>query len=118
MMHAPSQTASGFGRAWFALTVAFGLHVLDEATTGFLNVYNPTVLAMGARYPWFPMPTFAFREWLVALIAGVVFCFALTPLASGNGAGCGRSRGSTRFSCSSTGWGTRCSRSWGGPWRR
>lgn len=30
---------AGFGWPWFALTVAFALHVLDEATTGFLAVY-------------------------------------------------------------------------------
>jgi surface polysaccharide O-acyltransferase-like enzyme len=83
MMQA-SQEASGFGRAWFALTVAFALHVLDEATTGFLNVYNQTVTAMRARFAWFPMPTFGFHEWLVGLIAGVVLCFALTPLAARN----------------------------------
>jgi len=82
MMHAPSQTASGFGRPWFALTVAFALHVLDEATTGFLDVYNPTVTAMRARFAWFPMPTFGFREWLVGLIVGVAICFALTPIAA------------------------------------
>jgi len=35
-----SSAARGFGRAWFALTVAFALHVLDEAVTGFLAVYN------------------------------------------------------------------------------
>lgn len=72
----------GFGLPWFALTVAFALHVLDEATTGFLSVYNPTVTAMRSRWGWFPMPTFEFREWLAGLIAGVVFCFALTPLAA------------------------------------
>ena len=81
-MHAPSQAASGFGRPWFALTIAFALHVLDEATTGFLDVYNPTVTAMRSRYGWFPMPTFGFREWLVGLIAGVALCFALTPIAA------------------------------------
>jgi hypothetical protein len=76
--------ASGFGRPWLALTVAFALHVLDEATTGFLNVYNPTVLAMRERYAWFPMPTFQFREWLTGLIVGVAICFALTlPAARG-----------------------------------
>lgn len=73
---------AGFGRAWFALTVAFALHVFDEATTGFLNIYNPTVAAMRARWAWFPMPTFAFREWLVALMLVVILCFALTPFAA------------------------------------
>jgi hypothetical protein len=84
MMQATSPEASGFGRPWFALTVAFALHVLDEASTGFLNIYNPTVTAMRARLGWFPMPTFGFREWLVGLILGVALCFALTPLAARN----------------------------------
>ena len=84
MMHAPSRTASGFGRPWIALTIAFALHVIDEAATGFLGIYNPSVTAMRARFGWFPMPTFEFREWLVGLIAGVVLCFALTPLAASN----------------------------------
>lgn len=72
----------GFGRAWLALTVGFALHVLDEATTGFLNVYDPTVAAVRARWAWLPMPTFSFPEWLVGLIAGVVLCIALTPFAA------------------------------------
>jgi hypothetical protein len=45
---------SGFGRAWFLLTAAFALHVLDEATTGFLHVYNPTATAMRARWGMVP----------------------------------------------------------------
>jgi hypothetical protein len=81
-----SEAASGFGRAWFALTVAFALHVLDEATTGFLSIYNPTVTALRGRWSWFPMPTFEFREWLVGLIVAILICFALTPLAA-RGAG-------------------------------
>lgn len=75
---------SGFGQAWFALTVSFALHVFDEATTGFLNVYNPTVTAMRARLGWFPMPPFGFREWLVGLMVGVVLCLMLTPFAARN----------------------------------
>ena len=77
-----TSSSGGYGRAWFALTVAFALHVVDEATTGFLQVYNPTVMAMRARWGWFPMPTFGFREWLVGLILGVAVCFALTPAAA------------------------------------
>jgi len=73
---------SGFGSAWCALTAAFALHVLDEATTGFLHVYNPTVSAMRARWGWFPMPTFEFRQWLIGLSVAVLFCFALTPVAT------------------------------------
>lgn len=82
MMHAPSQTASGFGRPWFAISVALALHIFDEAMTGFLDVYNPTVTAMRVRYAWFPMPTFQFREWLIGLTVAVVLCFALTPVAA------------------------------------
>ncbi len=82
MRQEPLQAASGFGRAWFALTVAFALHVVDEAATGFLYVYNPTVTALRERWGWFPMPTFGFREWLIGLIIAVAVCFALTPLAS------------------------------------
>jgi hypothetical protein len=78
-----SQT-KGFGRPWFALTVAFAFHVLDEAATGFLGVYNPTVAAMRERWAWFPMPAFQFREWLLGLAAAVLICFALTPLAARN----------------------------------
>jgi hypothetical protein len=74
----------GFGWPWFALSVAFALHVTDEASTGFLNVYNPTVTAMRERWGWFPMPTFQFGEWLVGLIVAVAICFALTPLAARN----------------------------------
>lgn len=78
------QRAYGFGRAWLALTVAFAVHVLDEASTGFLNIYNPTVTAIRARFAWFPMPTFEFREWLAGLMIAVAICLALTPLAYRN----------------------------------
>jgi hypothetical protein len=76
------ERSSSFGWPWFALTVAFALHVFDEGTTGFLAVYNPTVTILRSRWGWFPMPTFEFREWLVGLIVAVVICFALTPLAA------------------------------------
>jgi hypothetical protein len=79
---ASGHAGAGFGRAWFALTAAFALHVLDEATTGFLSIYNPTVTALRERWSWFPMPTFQFREWLIGLVIAVAVCFALTPLAA------------------------------------
>jgi len=77
-----SLSASGFGGAWFALCVAFALHIVDEASTGFLSVYNPTVTILRERWSWFPMPVFQFREWLVMLmvICGLLFC--LTPVAA------------------------------------
>jgi hypothetical protein len=82
MKEAPALSASGFGTAWFALCVAFALHILDEAATGFLAVYNPTVTILRSRWSWFPMPTFAFREWLVMLMLACALLFCLTPLAA------------------------------------
>jgi len=72
---------TGFGGPWLALCAAFALHILDEASTGFLDVYNPTVTAMRERWGWFPMPTFEYREWLVGLVLACALCFALSPLA-------------------------------------
>jgi len=40
------------------------LAILDEAITGFLAVYNPTVTILRERWEWFPMPTYDFRGWL------------------------------------------------------
>ncbi len=76
--------AARLGWAWVLLCLAVAAHVTDEALTGFLNVYNPTVLAMRARLPWWPMPTFDFRPWLVGLIVAVVVGLALSPLAFRN----------------------------------
>ncbi len=75
----PTARNARLGLAWLALCAALALHVTDEALTGFLNVYNPAVLAMRSRYAWFPMPTFTFREWLSGLIFAVVVLFALSP---------------------------------------
>ena len=67
-------------RAWLALTGALGLHVLDEALTGFLDFYNPLVLRMRSRLSWFPMPTFTFGVWLTGLIALVALLVLLAPV--------------------------------------
>ena len=75
------QANRSFGSGWVFLCLALAAHVTDEALTGFLNVYNPTVIAMRARYSWFPMPVFGFREWLIGLICGVVIMLLLTPFA-------------------------------------
>jgi hypothetical protein len=50
-----------------ALDLVFVLHVADEAATGFLSVYNPTVTAVRERFRWFPMPTSEYGEWLAGL---------------------------------------------------
>ncbi len=75
---------SNFGLAWFLLCLAFCAHVADEALTGFLPVYNTTVLAMRSQYKWYPMPTFEYRDWLTALIVANIVLLLLTPFAFRN----------------------------------
>ena len=82
-----SSAIDNFGFAWVLLCLAFCVHVADEALTGFLTVYNPTVIAMRARLNWFPMPTFEYREWLVGLVLVNLVLLALTPFAYRNARG-------------------------------
>jgi hypothetical protein len=70
-----------FGPAWLALCIAFGFHVVDEALTDFLSVYNPMVRDLRARFPFLPLPTFTFRVWLTGLVLAVVVLASLTPFA-------------------------------------
>jgi hypothetical protein len=77
--------AGGIARwrtAWVALALALGLHVTDEALTGFLPVYNGVVEGIRARHPWALLPTFTFPVWLGGLILGVLLLLALTPAVS------------------------------------
>jgi hypothetical protein len=71
--------SSELGIAWILLCLALAAHVTDEASTGFLRVYNPTVVALRARLGFWPMPTFEFREWLSGLIVAVLVLLALSP---------------------------------------
>jgi hypothetical protein len=80
-MTAPAPAPHQFGIAWVALCAALAVHVADEALTGFLSVYNPTVLALRQRYDWFPMPVFEFTEWLAGLGIAVAVLLALSPFA-------------------------------------
>jgi hypothetical protein len=65
-------------RAWVFLCLALGLHVTDEATTGFLSVYNPTVLALRKNWPWLPLPVFRFDVWLAGLILAIAALLGLS----------------------------------------
>jgi membrane-associated PAP2 superfamily phosphatase len=55
-----------------ALCAALALHVLDEAVTDFLGVYNPAVHAIRERHPLIMLPTFSFNIWLSVLIFAVI----------------------------------------------
>ena len=57
------------------------MHVVDEALTDFLSVYNPAVRAIRARFPFLPLPTFTFPVWLGGLITVTIVLFALSPAA-------------------------------------
>jgi hypothetical protein len=70
-----------YGLAWLLLCVALAVHVLDEALTDFLSVYNPTVRAIRQKFPFLPLPTFSFRVWLAGLILGTALVLCLTPFA-------------------------------------
>ena len=75
------RSARSFGAAWLGLCLAFAAHVVDEAATGFLAVYNPTVEAIRGRLPWLPVPTFTYRVWLRLLIVAVSLLLGLSVFA-------------------------------------
>jgi len=78
---AKAEAVHRLGVAWVMLALALAAHVADEALTGFLSVYNPTVLALRARFGFWPMPTFEFREWLTGLSLGILLLLVLSPFA-------------------------------------
>lgn len=80
-MLAPLADGARLGPAWVTLCGALAIHVADEARTGFLAVYNPTVRALRARLPFLPLPTFTFRLWLGGLVLAVLGLTSLSPFA-------------------------------------
>jgi len=68
-------------RAWVFLCLALALHVADEATSGFLSVYNPTVLALRRNWAWLPLPVFSFEVWLGGLILAIIALLCLSLFA-------------------------------------
>ena len=80
----PSRSSRRIGIAWMGMWLALAIHVTDEALTGFLSVYNPTVLALREKFGFSPMPTFDFQTWLTGLILAVLLLAALTPFAFRN----------------------------------
>jgi hypothetical protein len=78
MPESPNRWSRTWGWSWLALTGALAFHVADEAANDFLGVYNPTVRAIRARFPFLPFPTFTFAIWLTGLILAVVVLAALS----------------------------------------
>lgn len=52
--------------AWLLLCAALCAHVADEASTGFLDLYNPAVTVMGL-----PALRFTFPVWITLLALGI-----------------------------------------------
>ena len=71
--------------AWVLMISAVALHVLDEASTGFLPFYNNLAQSLRAILGLSFPPTFSFEMWLGGLIAAIIIAFALTPLVSRGG---------------------------------
>ena len=71
--------AHRLGIAWISFCFALALHVTDEALTGFLSIYNPTVISLREKLGFGPMPTFGFRGWLIGLTMLVVSLALLSP---------------------------------------
>jgi hypothetical protein len=73
-----------FGLAWLALCLAFVVHVVDEALTGFLDYYNATVLTLYGHFSWFPRLDMEFRTWLTGLMVANSALLILTAFAYRN----------------------------------
>lgn len=76
----PSLTSHVVQISWFLLLVSVSVHVYDEARNGFLEIYNPTVSRLRARFPFLRFPVFSFRTWIIQLVSSIVVAVLLTPL--------------------------------------
>ena len=66
--------------AWMGLCGALAIHVVDEALSGWLDWYNPTVRAIHEQYPLLSilLPAFTFEIFLSLLIFAVVMLTAVS----------------------------------------
>jgi hypothetical protein len=74
-------------RAWLYLVAALGVHVLDEALTGFLDFYNPLILHIRERIGFWPVPALTLGVFLCGMIAAVAILGLLTPVVRRGAAG-------------------------------
>ena len=65
--------------SWLLLCAAISVHVFDEATHHFLDVYNPTVQVLRTTAPWLPVPVFTFAVWITGLAVGIAVLLVLSP---------------------------------------
>ena len=63
------------------MAVAFGLHIVDEAATSFLDWYNPVARQIRARLGVPFPPTFTFWPWFLGLVTATAILLALIPAA-------------------------------------
>lgn len=81
-MSGPGKKASWRrGVAWLLLSLAFAVHVADEALNDFLAVYNPIAADVRERWSLLALPTFTFGVWITQLFLALTALFMLTPLA-------------------------------------
>ncbi|MEW5981938.1 MAG: HXXEE domain-containing protein [Acidobacteriota bacterium] len=73
--------------AWLLLVCALAVHVADEASTGFLDFYNPLVRSARSALPWLPVPTFSFGPWFAGLVVLVIALALMAPAVRRGGLG-------------------------------
>jgi ABC-type antimicrobial peptide transport system permease subunit len=71
--------------AWLILVSMIGLHVFDEAMTGFVPFFNQFITDLREPFGYFPAPTFSFGPWLSGLTIGIILLYGLTPLVARGG---------------------------------
>jgi hypothetical protein len=81
---AQEEPKGNLGLAWLLLSVAFGVHIWDEAAHGFLEYYNATMLTLWAHFAWFPKIDMELRPWLLGVSGVAVVLLLLTPFAYRN----------------------------------
>jgi len=67
-----------WGICWLVLCGALALHVVDEAATGFLSLWNPLVDSIRHRVVWIPLPSFEYGVWLGGLILAIAVLIGLS----------------------------------------
>ncbi len=72
--------------AWVTLVAMVMIHVLDEALTDFLPLYNEIVYRLRDQLGFFPAPTFTFPIWITGMSAALMVGYALTPWIARGGA--------------------------------